>query len=285
MDASGLCAGCLYIVATPIGHLGDMSFRAVEILKSVDSIFAEDTRHAKKLLDHYQIKTAVLSLHEHNESARLDQATQALASGQSIALISDAGTPLISDPGYQLVGQVRSAGFLVSPIPGPCAAIAALSVAGLPTDRFVFEGFLPAKALARQERLEGLTKETRTLIFYESCHRLVASLDSMRLVFGEARRVVVARELTKRFEELVSGTFEEVGSAFSSSAAIKGELVVLVAGAAKSEAVPDELTDPEVRLMQSLQPQLSPKAISAVGQTVFGRKKKAYYEWLLAHKS
>ncbi len=272
-------------MATPIGHLGDISFRAVETLNNVDSIFAEDTRHAKKLLDHYQIKTPSFSLHEHNESVRVNQALEKLAAGQSIAVISDAGTPLISDPGFKLVAQCKQAGCRVTPIPGACAAIAALSVSGLPTDRFVFEGFLSSKSLAREERLQALATETRTMIFYESCHRLVASLDSMRLVFGPERKVVVARELTKRFEEVVSGTLEKVVSVFNSGAAVKGELVVLVSGAAKSERIPDELTDPEVRLMQSLKDQLSPKTVSAVGQSVFGRKKKIYYEWLLENKA
>jgi 16S rRNA (cytidine1402-2'-O)-methyltransferase len=224
--------GTLYVVATPIGNLEDISYRAVTILKAVDLIAAEDTRHSAKLLNHYTIGTPKLSLHEHNEIERTEQLIARLQAGQSIALISDAGTPLISDPGYRLVSATHSAGIRVAPIPGACAATAALSVAGLPTDRFSFEGFLPPKSAARKHRLETLVQEPRTLVFYESAHRIISSLSDMRDYFGGSRRGAIARELTKVFETI---RIDNLGALFDWTVTNKnsrrGEFVVLVEGA------------------------------------------------------
>ena len=193
MNKSDSRAGVLYIVATPIGNLLDISARALEVLKAVSLIAAEDTRHSKKLLAHYGIGTALLSLHEHNERDVTDKLLQKLSAGEDIALVSDAGTPLISDPGFYLVRSARQAGLPVVPVPGPSALIAALSVAGLPTDRFVFEGFLPVKQTARRQRLQGLATEAATLVFYESSHRIVACLADMAACLGGEREATISR--------------------------------------------------------------------------------------------
>jgi len=195
-------SGCLYLVATPIGNLDDITFRAVEVLKHVDLIAVEDTRHSKKLLKHYDVATPTLSLHDYNESARCAELIKRLVAGIDIALISDAGTPLISDPGYRLVAAAHQHDIKVIPIPGACAAIAGLIASGLPTDRFVFVGFLPAKGAARKKRLEEFTNESRTIIFYESVHRIINLIDLLNEVFGGARVATVARELTKTFETI-----------------------------------------------------------------------------------
>ena len=189
-------AGTLFVVATPIGNLGDLSPRAQGTLRAVAAICAEDTRHTRQLLSHFGIERPLLALHEHNEGEVAQKLVARMQAGDSLALVSDAGTPLISDPGYRLVRAARAAGIRVSPIPGACAAIAALSVAGLASDRFVFEGFLPAKGAARRARLQELAAETRTLVFYESAHRIDDSLEDLRTVFGGARRAVLARELS-----------------------------------------------------------------------------------------
>ena len=200
----------LYIVPTPIGNLGDMSSRAIEVLNQVSLIACEDTRHSGKLLSHFGITTKTTALHDHNERARAQWIVDQLAAGQSIALISDAGTPLISDPGYHLVSHVRQSGFNVIPLPGPCAAITALSASGLPSDRFTFEGFLPSKEKARADKLLALKEDPRTLIFYESPHRIEHSLTTMVEVLGADRHVVMAREVTKTFETFLSGPVSEV---------------------------------------------------------------------------
>ena len=194
----------LYIVATPIGNLADISARAIEVLSSVDVIAAEDTRHSKYLLQHHGIETSTISLHEHNEQQRSELLLSRIAAGESIALISDAGTPLISDPGYRLVNMAREQGIKVIPIPGACAVIAALSASGLSAERFAFEGFLPPKSTARLQALKSLANEPRTLIFYESPKRMVASLQDMLTVFGGDRKACLARELTKMFETIVT---------------------------------------------------------------------------------
>ena len=275
----------LYIVATPIGHLADISLRAIEILKKVDCIFAEDTRHAKKCLLHYQIKTPCLSLHEHNEKNRVALVKEKLSSGLSVALISDAGTPLISDPGYVLVRELKAEGYQVSPVPGACAAIAALSVSGLPTDRFLFEGFLPAKSVARCKQLALLASETSTLVFYESCHRIVDSLQDMVNMLGSTRLGFIGRELTKSFEETISGSLSELFSVYQGRSTIKGELVVVIAGCKPlSEVVEQEMTGQEVCLLTNLQSKLPPKEVASIAHAVFSQKKKHYYDWLLNHK-
>lgn len=223
--------GILYVVATPIGNLQDFSLRALETLKKVDLIIAEDTRHCKVLLGHYAITTKVRSLHEHNEREEAQALVQALLQGKSMALVSDAGTPLISDPGYRLVREAREAGVQVSPIPGACALIAALSVSGLATDKFIFEGFLPMKAAARHKHLEGLSTESRTLIFYEAPHRILEALQDMLSVFGGERQVVLAREMTKVYETVLSGSLQEVLVQVENDAnQQRGEIVLLVEG-------------------------------------------------------
>ncbi|MGH8078900.1 MAG: 16S rRNA (cytidine(1402)-2'-O)-methyltransferase, partial [Lysobacter sp.] len=224
--------GTLHIVATPIGNLGDLSPRALDTLKTVAAICAEDTRHTRQLLSHFGLERPLLALHQHNEDAQTAQLVRRLLSGDSLALVSDAGTPLISDPGFRLVRAARDAGVRVSPVPGPCAAIAALSVAGLASDRFVFEGFLPAKGAARRERLAKLASEPRTLMFYESGHRIEEALVDMAGTLGEARPAVLARELTKLFETVLDGTLAELRARVQGDPnQRKGEFVLIVEGA------------------------------------------------------
>ncbi len=224
--------GILYVVATPLGNRADLSYRALEVLKQVDQILAEDTRTSAKLLAHYGITTPVMALHEHNERRATGPLIERLKAGERLAVISDAGTPLISDPGFWLVSQARAAGVRVETVPGPCAAIAALSIAGLPAERFVFEGFLPPKAAARRSRLEELRHEPRTLVFYETPHRIVAALKDLQALFGGDRPAVVARELTKIYESVYEGSLSSLLEQFQQHPEIcRGELVVLVQGA------------------------------------------------------
>ena len=231
--------GVLYLVATPIGNLADMSPRAVAVLKGVQVIACEDTRHARKLLDHFGVRQRVVALHEHNEASRVATVAEWLSEGQSVALISDAGTPAISDPGSLLVRRLVEQGHRVSPIPGACAAITALSASGLDSTHFWFEGFLPAKAQARAARLQALSVQPATLIFYEAPHRIRAMLEAAREHLGEARRAVVGRELTKRFETLVSGDLGYLSAAVQSGEIPeRGEFVVLVEGAEPVELPP-----------------------------------------------
>lgn len=222
----------LYIVSTPIGNLSDITLRAIEILKSAHAIAAEDTRHSQRLLSHYDIHTPVFSLHEHNEDERIAKIIALLADGKSVALISDAGTPLISDPGFRLVRSVKQAGYKVIPVPGACAAIAGLVASGLPTDRFIFEGFLPAKTAALEAQLTALQNETRTLIFYESVHRVTKTLESMRKIFGDERIATIARELTKSYETIKNDTLKNlVEAVIDNTEQKKGEFVIIVHGA------------------------------------------------------
>ncbi len=224
--------GRLYVVATPIGNLGDFSPRAREVLGACALIAAEDTRHTGALLRHFGIATAIISLHDHNERQRAPELLARLQAGEHIALVSDAGTPAISDPGYELVRAAAAAGFAAVAVPGPCAAIAALSVAALPTDRFCFEGFLPARASARRTRLQGLAGETRTLVFYESPHRIGEMLGDCAAAFGAERAAVVARELTKLHEALYRGTLAQLRQSSEIDADVaRGEIVVVIAGA------------------------------------------------------
>jgi len=230
-------AGVLYVVATPIGNLDDLTPRARAVLADVDLIAAEDTRHSAALLRHCAIATRCVALHEHNEREASADLVRQLLAGKRIALISDAGTPLISDPGFRLVRAARDAGVTVSPIPGACAAIAALSVAGLPSDRFVFEGFLPTKSAARRSRLQEFGAETRTLIFYESSHRIVDTLADFVAVFGTERRLVLARELTKHFETVLDGTPADVVARVGADAnQQRGEFVLLLGGVEEADA-------------------------------------------------
>jgi len=221
----------LYLVSTPIGNLQDMTLRAIEVLKQVDFIAAEDTRHSAHLLSHYHINTPCFSLHDHNEAARIEKIITLLREKKSVALISDAGTPLISDPGYKVVTAVRAVGFKVIPIPGACAVIAAIAASGLPTDVFSFYGFLPAKKNALEKYLENLKTEDCTMIFYESPHRIKNTIHQIKKTFGEARLVSIARELTKTFETIYTDTAEACAEWIEDPNHQKGEFVVMVARA------------------------------------------------------
>jgi len=274
--------GTLYIVATPIGHLGDLSPRAVEVLSAVDVIAAEDTRVTRKLLQHIGIETPMLSLHEHNEQQRIHSLLAQLQAGESVALVSDAGTPLISDPGYPLVKAVRQADIKVVPIPGPCAVISALSVSGLPTDKFVFEGFLSSKSSGRRARFEELKHEHRTLIFYESPHRILACLEDLEQVFGAQREVVVARELTKTFETVRSGNVAEILDWVKQDQnQQRGEIVLLVAGA----PTVDELNPDIERVLTLLMAELPLKQAAALTAQICGAKRNEVYQQALEIKS
>lgn len=271
----------LYVVATPIGNLDDMTARALDILQEVNLIAAEDTRHSRRLLDHYQIKNRLISLHDHNENSRAEHIISLLAKGQSIALISDAGTPLISDPGYSLVASVREAGFAVLPIPGASALIAALSVAGLPTDRFYFAGFLPAKAQARAQTLESLVQQQGTLVFYESPHRLLATLEAMIATLGGERQACVAREITKHFETYLTASLSELLEKVTAEPnQQKGEFVLLVEGF--TGQTPDAAWAEACRWLLELKEVMPPSKASALVARMTGTKKKDLYQWLLA---
>lgn len=265
----------LFIVATPIGNLSDITLRALETLKLVDLIAAEDTRHSKKLLHYYQIDTHIVSLHNYNETNRTQFILQKLRQGKRIALITDAGTPLISDPGYHLVKTVREYGFQVISIPGACAAIAALTVAGLPTDRFIFEGFLPAKSKQQLQRLQELVVETRSMIFYESPHRLLTTIRNMVTVFGVDRYMVIAKELTKTFETIYGGTVVEVQNwLMAKPEHQKGEFVILVKG-----GVIDTTINPKVlAVLQLLSKHVSHKQAVLLTSQITGVSKNQLYK-------
>lgn len=265
----------LYIVPTPIGNLADITQRAIEVLTMVDVVAAEDTRHSSVLLNHLQIKANLLALHDHNEQQRADALIARVQQGQSVALISDAGTPLISDPGYHLVTRCREAGVRVIPLPGACAAITALSASGLPTDRFTFEGFLPAKEKARDDRLTELLDETRTLIFYESPRRLLETVQAVARLYGE-RQIVVARELTKTFESFHSLPAPAMAEWLAAdSNRCRGEIVLMIAGAKPDpDAIPSEV----LRTLALLQKELPLKRAAALTAEIHGVKKNALYK-------
>jgi 16S rRNA (cytidine1402-2'-O)-methyltransferase len=268
--------GTLYVVATPIGNLADLTPRAREVLASVALIAAEDTRHTRQLLQSCGIDTALTSLHEHNEAQKSGELVARLARGDSIALVSDAGTPLVSDPGFDLVAAARNAGIAVVAIPGACAAIAALSVAGLPTDRFAFEGFLPAKTAARSERLEQLAREQRTLIFYEAPHRLEEVLRDMTRIFGAERKASISRELTKRFETTYGGTLAQLSEAVARDSDMsRGELVIVVSGAPTASTALELDSD---ALLRALLQELSPSQAAKVAAHITGLKRSALYD-------
>ncbi len=266
----------LYVVATPIGNLGDFSPRAREVLDTVDAILVEDTRQSGVLLRHAGIARPMLAVHEHNEGERAQALVQRLREGQRLALISDAGTPLISDPGYRLVAAVRAAGFAVSPIPGACALIAALSVSGLPTDRFSFEGFLPARAGERLTRLEAVAADTRTLIYYEAPHRIADTLAAAVQAFGADRRAVIGRELTKRFETVLDGSLAELQARVLADAdQQRGEIVLIIAGApAQDDAA--RIAEGK-RLYALLVEEMPPSRAAKVAAAYTGAPKRALY--------
>jgi 16S rRNA (cytidine1402-2'-O)-methyltransferase len=272
--------GLLYVVATPIGNLEDFTPRAQRILGEVDLIAAEDTRHSNKLLAHYGILTPVTAFHEHNEREKTTELVALLQQGRRLALISDAGTPLVSDPGYRLVRAAHAAGVRVVPVPGPCAAIAALSASGLPSDRFAFEGFPPAKGMARRSWLERLASEPRTLVFYESPHRIVESLADMTTVFGAEREAVYARELTKQFETVRHAPLGELARWVAEDSKQQlGEIVVLVHGLS---AVDDSAADAEgARVLRILLKSLPVSQAAALAAEISGRKKNELYELAL----
>jgi 16S rRNA (cytidine1402-2'-O)-methyltransferase len=270
-------AGKLWVVATPIGNLDDLSPRARATLAGADLIAAEDTRHSAVLLQHAGISTRCIALHEHNEREISGDLVERLRAGAQIALISDAGTPLISDPGFRLVRAAREAGITVSPVPGACAAIAALSAAGLPSDRFVFEGFLPVKATARRAHLQSLHAETRTLVFYESSHRVVEALDDLVAVLGSERRAVLARELTKLFETVLDGTLAELAARVAGDPnQQRGEFVLLVAGAG-DDAAQARLAEGR-RVFELLRTELPPGRAAKLAAEISGAPRNRLYD-------
>jgi 16S rRNA (cytidine1402-2'-O)-methyltransferase len=266
----------LYVVATPIGHLDDITFRAINILKSVSLIAAEDTRQSAPLLKHYNIATPLTACHDHNEESKIKSIIDKLQSGADVALISDAGTPLISDPGFRLVRAAQLAGIRVTPIPGACAAIAALSSLGLPSDRFTFLGFLPAKATQRQQQLERLKNRSESMIFYEAPHRILDCLSDMLAIFGPERQIGFAREITKTFETIKQMPLAELLHFVQQDRhQQKGEMVLVVAGNTSEPDLAQEKTD---QLLKRLLEDLGVKAASQLAAELTGLKKKVLYQ-------
>jgi len=276
--------GVLYIVATPIGNLGDITQRALETLKKVDRICAEDTRNSRKLLTHFGIQGDLQALHDHNERHKVDTIKSWLDSGEQIALISDAGTPLISDPGYHLVSELGQLGYNIVPIPGASAIITALSIAGLPTDRFTFEGFLPAKNVGRNKALQANLKEPRTQVYYESSHRIVAMIDALLEIFGATRKVVLARELTKMFEQVYRGDLTGLHQWISEDPMHqKGEFVLMVAGHI-DETESDEINSSTEAILKILVDELPVKQAASLAAKITGRKKNELYKQAMSLK-
>lgn len=273
----------IFLVATPIGNLGDISVRAIEILKRVDVIVAEDTRKTSVLLAHFGVKCRMLSMHEHNEAYKVESFLQMVKTGSNIAVVSDAGTPLISDPGYHLIKAAREHGVRVTPVPGACSPIVALSVSGMPTDRFVFEGFLPAKKGARERYLQEIAAETGTMVFLESCHRIVDFLQSVNDVLGVERKVFIARELTKTFETTKLAAAQEIlGWVKSDPNQQKGEFVVVIAGAEKKHH--SKSTDWQDSLKIMLEEGISVKDAVKIIVRIYGEKKREVYNAALLLK-
>ena len=282
MSEATINPATLYIVATPIGNLADISQRAIDILSAVDVIACEDTRHTGKLLSAFSIKNKTLSLHDHNERQRQDQIAAMLQEGKSIALVSDAGTPLISDPGFHLVRHCRNLGLKVSPIPGACAAISALSVAGLPTDRFSFEGFLPSKSGARQATLQALANEPRTMVFYDAPRRAIDTVQDIVTTLGGDRYLVIARELTKTFETIHSDTAENFLAWLKQDAnQLKGEMVLIIEG---YKALENEISAEVINTLKLLLAEMKPKKACAITAEIYGVKKNALYDFALSLK-
>ncbi|MFT7266665.1 MAG: 16S rRNA (cytidine1402-2'-O)-methyltransferase [Porticoccus sp.] len=275
--------GELYIVATPIGNMGDMVPRAVDVLHTVDLVAAEDTRRSSRLFSHFGIKTPMVSYHDHSDNKQINTIVDMLLRGNSVALISDAGTPLISDPGYRLVKIVRDKGLKVVPIPGSCALIAAISASGLPSDRFIFEGFPPAKSSARVAKFESVVEEFRTLIFYEAPHRILETLTDMVNVFGGARQVVMARELTKTYETFLSGSLIEVlVQVREDKNQQKGEIVIVLEGVHSSEKDPD-ITEAR-RVLAILLDEVPLKQAALLAAKITGYQKNELYALALSLK-
>lgn len=273
----------LYVVATPIGNLGDITPRALEVLHSVALVAAEDTRHSSRLMAHFNIKTALISVHDHNERQRCQTILDKLSAGESVALISDAGTPLISDPGFYLVRTIRDAGFKIVPVPGCSAVITALCAAGVPTDRFIFEGFLSAKRSGRKKQLEAWISELRTVVVYESTHRILESLEDMADVLGDDRYIAIARELTKTFETIKAAPVSELLEWMKQDAnQQKGEFVVMIQGC---EEKTDEGVDEEsLRVLDLLADELPVKQAAALAAKITGFKKNQLYQIALERK-
>ncbi|MBN3191749.1 16S rRNA (cytidine(1402)-2'-O)-methyltransferase [Pectobacterium brasiliense] len=272
-----ISASTLYIVPTPIGNLGDITQRALAVLASVDLIAAEDTRHTGLLLQHFAINARLFALHDHNEQQKADVLLAKLQSGQSIALVSDAGTPLINDPGYHLVRRCREAGVRVVPLPGACAAITALSASGLASDRFCYEGFLPAKTKGRKDKLRELGEEPRTLIFYESTHRLLDSLQDISEVLGADRYVVLAREITKTWESIHGAPVGELLAWVKEDEnRRKGEMVLIVEGHQVDDSA---LSAEALRTLTLLRAELPLKKAAALAAEIHGVKKNALYRY------
>ena len=271
-------AGELYVVATPIGNLDDITIRGREVLESVELILAEDTRHSKKLLEFYAIKCPVQSCHEYNEGKLVKKIVGKLLAGQSIALITDAGTPLISDPGYILLDAVHEQGIRVVPVPGPSAVTCALSVAGLPAGRYVFEGFLPAKAAARRQRLLEMLTEARTMVFYEAPHRVMETLVDMQEIFGHSRRATLAKELTKQFESVHRSTLEGILDWLKADPLrVKGEFVLVISGNPQQQADSAEAE----RIIAILLKSMSVRDASLVAAEILGMSKNRLYRLAL----
>lgn len=275
-DTQQAVAGCLFIVATPIGNLDDVSPRAIDVLRKASLVAAEDTRRFAILAQRFGLNVPCVPYHEHNEREQVSSLVAQLREGAQIALVSDAGTPLVSDPGFRLAAQAHVAGIRVVPVPGACAAIAALSASGLPTDRFVFEGFLPARAGAREQRLRELAGEVRTLIFYESSHRIAESVTAMKAVFGAARRVCLARELTKLHEQIVNLPLADLPAWLAADAnRERGEFVVLISGAADESSAGTQL--PPTALFELLRTELPPSAAARLAAKMTGLPRKQFY--------
>lgn len=278
---SASATGSLYIVATPIGNRQDISFRALSTLQTVDKILAEDTRHSSLLLSALGVHKPLVAYHAHNEAQKTPQIIDALSQGQSFALISDAGTPLISDPGYTLVSQARAKHIPVIPIPGPCAVVTALSAAGIPCQIFTFVGFLPAKQAARVEKLRGLQAISHTLVFYESPHRLMATLDDMAHVFGQQVELILAKELTKTFEQIIPGSFQQIQSwLLADPQRMKGEFVLILSPRPERENDDIEIQQHQ-HLLRKLLAELSVKKAVSLAVDITGQSKNVLYKMAL----
>ena len=282
MNTTHVNPGTFYVVSTPIGNLSDISQRALDVLSQVDVIACEDTRHTQKLLTAFSIKNHTISLHDHNERQKQEYIASLLQEGKSIALVSDAGTPLISDPGFHVVRHLRESTIQVVPVPGSCAAIAALSVSGLPTDRFTFEGFLPSKSGARQKVLAELANETRTMVFYDAPRRAIDTVADIVEVLGESRQIVIARELTKTFETVHSDT---AGNMFNwlkeDPNQLKGEMVLIIEGNVRED---DGIPEDVKKALSILLEELPPKKACAVAGKLYGVKKNTLYDLALSMK-